>query len=81
MTVKLSGDADVDSLMGVLEDMPQICTLFLTLGGYDMFLMASVVDTDHFYMVAEEIRLLDGVDKVETSTIISRRKLLNLKIT
>lgn len=80
LLVKLTGKADEDYLLSVLEDMPQICTLFLMLGDYDLFLMVSACDIARFHMVVEEIRAIDGVESVVTSTIISKRKLLNIKI-
>lgn len=75
--IKLSGEAIVENLLDAMENIPKICTLFLTLGNYDLFLMASVKDTTEFYEVVEKVRSMDGVERVDTSTIISRRKLLN----
>ena len=81
MMVNLSGEADVEKLLNDLENMPQICTMFLTFGRYDLFLMALVKDTTEFYMIFDEVRSMDGVVSVDTSTVISRRKFLNKKIT
>ena len=81
MMVNFSGEADVDHLLNVLGNMPQICTMFLTFGKYDLFLMVLVKDTTEFYAVFDEIRSINGVASVDTSTVISRRKFLNKTIT
>ena len=75
--VKITGEADTENLLNTMENMLQICTVFLTLGNYNLFLIASVKDTMEFYEVVEKIRLMDGVASADTSTIITRRKLLN----
>lgn len=77
MMVKITGEADTENLLNTMENMLQICTVFLTLGNYNLFLIASVKDTMEFYEVVEKIRLMDGVASADTSTIITRRKLLN----
>lgn len=81
LTAKLTGNPDEEQILSTLQNMPQVCTLFLTLGKYDLFLMASVKDTVQFYKLVEEIRAMEGVAQIETATILSRIKLLNKNLT
>lgn len=81
LTAKLGGEQDEKQILEKLRSMPQVCTLFLTLGKYDLFLMASVNDTAHFYGLVEEIRAIEGIAQIETTTIVSRIKLLNKNLT
>ncbi|MCW4048926.1 MAG: Lrp/AsnC family transcriptional regulator [Candidatus Bathyarchaeota archaeon] len=77
LLVKTTGDYDQNQIVEKVTQMDDICNVFLTMGNYDMILTACTNSEAELYRMIKKIRSTSGILYVDSTTIVSRRKVLS----
>lgn len=75
--IRTSGDYDQEELASQLIGMEDICDVFTTMGNYDMIATACTTSEAQLYQMINDIRSLPSVLWVDSTSIVSRRKVLS----
>ena len=79
--ISTTGDLDNSDILYKLTDMDDVCSVYVTMGNYDLVATVCTSSESELYRLIKQIRKTEGVLRVDNVSIVDRRKVLSKKIT
>lgn len=76
LLIKIAGNSDQDKIIEKMRENERICTLYSTVGNYDIISTATCSELNELSDFISNLRSIDGVAWIDSVLITSREKVL-----